>query len=74
MTDAMCVATFQDFLLSGELNSNASQYQIKIKVLNTPEPQTISDSKRKTSKIEKPIKEVDKYYYTNQDRFFVYIP
>jgi len=38
LTDATCIATFQDFLLNGKLNEDASEYQIRIKVENKVDP------------------------------------
>lgn len=74
MTDAACIATFQDFLLNGELNEDASQYQIRIKMQNVVEtPSPREEAKRKNVK-ETKTREVDRFYYTNQDRYLVYIP
>lgn len=60
MTDATCIATFQDFLLNGKLNEDASQYQISIKVQNVVEtPREDPKRKNNNKEIVKP-KEVDK--------------
>lgn len=68
MTDATCIATFQDFLLNGTLNQDASQYQINIKVQNTVETPR-EDKKGKNKEVK--VKEADKYYFADQDRFLI---
>jgi len=61
MTDAACIATFQDFLLNGELNEDASQYQIRIKMQNVVEtPSPREEAKRKNVK-ETKTREIDKF-------------
>jgi len=58
-------------LLSGELNLDASEYQIRIKVENKVEPQpVVVDPKRKGKEV-KPKPMEDKFYITNQDRFLI---
>lgn len=60
LTDATCIATFQDFLLNGKLNEDASEYQIRIKVENKVDPVlAVVDPKKKAKEV-KPKTSEDK--------------